>query len=249
MMFKDPSLKHWLLILGFSLFCIGFVAGSEPTPPWSHSTLSDQDRQIIEALIFGTGPFGAGSCPAYQRWAGFPRGSHVEIVLATNVAEDNRHQIQTTLNQVTQATLGSISVSLHMTEEPEPSTQDFHIVSMTHNDPTRFGCLTKVGCTHHEWKMPGILKAGRAIQPESQTPQAYAHDVVGHGILGMCHILAKPIGGAGHSLMSGGPGVYSGQNSGKLTELDIQALQVVYASNLSPGATRQDFIQAGLINP
>ena len=120
---------------------------------------------------------------------------------------------------------------------------------MTHDDPTKFGCMTKVGCTHHEWKEPGVLKASRAVQPKNQTPQAYAHDVVGHGILGMCHIRAQAIGGAGQSLMSGGPGVYSGQSSGLLTELDIHVLRMVYASQLSPGATRQDFIRTGLINP
>ena len=231
------------------IFLAGLIAASYSNILWAHSPLDDDDRKVIEALIFGTGPLGAGACPAYQRWAGFPRGSHIEIVLATNVAKDKRDQIQSTLNQVSHATQGAITVSLNLAEEAEPSIQNYKVVSMTHDDPTRFGCVSKVGCTHHEWNNPGVLKGSRAVQPEEQTPQAYAHDVIGHGILGMCHIQAQSIGGPEHSLMSGGPGIYSGQNSGRLTELDIHALQAVYASHLSPGATRQDFIQAGLINP
>ena len=77
----------------------------------------------------------------------------------------------------------------------------------------------------------------------------FLHDVIGHGLLGLCHIQAAGIGGADHSLMSGGAGVYSGQISGGLTELDLAAIQAVYASDLSPGATREEFRQAGLINP
>ncbi len=231
------------------IFLAGLIAASYSNILWAHSPLDDDDRKVIEALIFGTGPLGAGACPAYQRWAGFPRGSHIEIVLASNVAKDKRDQIQSTLNQVVHATQGAITVSLNLAEEAEPSIQNYKVVSMTHNDPTRFGCVSKVGCTHHEWKNPGVLKGSRAVQPEEQTPQAYAHDVIGHGILGMCHIQAQSIGGPEHSLMSGGPGIYSGQNSGRLTELDIHVLQTVYASHLSPGATRQDFIRAELINP
>ena len=163
--------------------------------------------------------------------------------------KDKLDQIRVALDQVSEATLGVITVSLQFTDELEPVPESFQVTSMTHPAPTLFVCESDVGCTIHQWQKPGILKSSRAVQPENQTPQAYAHDVIGHGILGMCHIQAEGIGGPENSLMSGGKNVYSGQISGRLTELDIAALQTVYSSNLSPGATRIDFLKAGLINP
>lgn len=226
----------------------GFFFISQDSMLWAE-TIDDREREVIEALFFGTGPLGAGACPAYQRWAGFPRGSHIKVMVSTTVSEDKRDQIRKALDQVSEATRGAISVSFSLTDEPEPEAEAFHVVSMTHANPTLFGCVSGVGCTIHDWQKPGIFKSSRAIQPEGQTPQAYAHDVVGHGILGMCHIQAEGIGGADQSLMSGGEGVYSGQISGQLTQLDLAALQAVYASSLSPGATRNDFIRAALIDP
>jgi len=233
----------------FSLLIAAFMVVSVPTIIWAQPSIKNQDRDVIEALFFGTGPLGAGACPAHQRWAGFPRGSEINIMVSTTVSNDKRMQIRSTLEQIPQATNGTITATLHITQEPEPSTDNLQVISMTHSNPTLFGCVSNVGCTHHEWQTPGVLKSSRAVQPASQTPQAYAHDVIGHGILGMCHIKAEGIGGPQHSLMSGGAGVYSDQNSGRLTKLDTKALQAVYSSNLSPGATRQDFIEAGLINP
>ena len=238
------------LALGKTLLLLtSFIVVSVSTTIWAQSTIDDQDREVIEALVFGTGSLGEGACPAHQRWAGFPRGSDINIIISATVSHDKRNQIRSTLKQISRATSGAISVSLHITEELEPSTDGLQVISMTHPDPTLFGCVSNVGCTHHEWEKPGVLKSSRAVQPEYQTPQAYAHDVIGHGTLGMCHIKAEGIGGPQNSLMSGGLGVYSGQNSGRLTELDIEALQAVYSSSLSPGATRKDFIQVGLINP
>jgi hypothetical protein len=66
--------------------------------------------------------------------------------------------------------------------------------------------------------------------------------------MGMCHVDGNLIGGPGLSLMSGGPNVFSGQIALSLTPLDIAAAQAVYASGLNPGAKRDDFLRAGLIN-
>ena len=91
--------------------------------------------------------------------------------------------------------------------------------------------------------------SSRALLPPSQSVNAYVHDAIGHGILGMCHIDGALIGGPSGSLMSGGPGVSSGQIASRLTALDIQAIQAVYASSLSPGAGRAEFVATGLIDP
>ncbi|GJL56882.1 MAG: hypothetical protein NPIRA02_40140 [Nitrospirales bacterium] len=243
-----PHATYSILRTIMALFIACGIVAFGITAILAQSAISDYNRDVIEALIFGSGPLGAEACPAHERWAGFPRGSTINVIVSTTVSNDKRHQIRSTLRQISHATHGAITVSLHITQEPEPPTGDFRVISMTHPIPTRFGCTSNVGCTHHEWQTPGVLKSSRAVQPEGQTRQAYAHDVIGHGILGMCHIQAKGIGGPHNSLMSGGLGVYSGQNSGRLTALDIAALQAVYASSLSPGATLNDFIEAGLIS-
>jgi hypothetical protein len=66
--------------------------------------------------------------------------------------------------------------------------------------------------------------------------------------MGMCHVDGNLIGGAGLSIMSGGPNVFSGQIALQLTAIDIAAAQAVYGSGLNPGATKDDFIRLGLIN-
>jgi hypothetical protein len=72
---------------------------------------------------------------------------------------------------------------------------------------------------------------------------AYVHDVVGHGILGFCHIDGNRIGGPENSLMSGGPGVFSGAIAARLTALDMAAATAAYGSALSPGAARDEFMR------
>jgi hypothetical protein len=59
--------------------------------------------------------------------------------------------------------------------------------------------------------------------------------------MGMCHIDGTLIGGAGNSLMSGGPGVFSNDIAIRLTTLDIQAAKTVYSWPLDPGAFRDEF--------
>ena len=86
------------------------------------------------------------------------------------------------------------------------------------------------------------------MQPPTQTPNGFAHDIIGHGVMGMCHVDGNLIGGAGLSLMSGGPNVFSGQIALQLTPFDIAAAQAVYGSGLNPGATKADFLRLGLIN-
>ena len=74
------------------------------------------------------------------------------------------------------------------------------------------------------------------------------HDAVGHGILGLCHIDARQIGGPENSLMSAGPGVAAGEGAPGLTGLDLDAIRLVYSSSVNPGATRSAFLAARLVN-
>lgn len=212
-----------------------------------------QDIQLvdtIEALCLGTGELaptdGIQVCPFNGFWSSFPRGTTVRVIISTTVSEDKREAIISALGQVPGATRGEIQVTFEITDDPNPIPGMNEVTSTTHPDPVSQGCFFDVGCTIHEFIEPGVLFSSRAVQPPDQTVNAYVHDVVGHGVLGLCHIDGDLIGGAQNSLMSGGPGVFSGDTADELTMLDIDVLHTVYDSMAEPGDTDVDFIDAVL---
>jgi hypothetical protein len=217
------------------------------------SALSSFQRDYIEAIFLGSGPLsptdGNYACPTLRgTWTGFPRGTVVRVRVSTTDSADKRQAIQQAAAQVATATGGVIQTTFELTDDPDPIPGTNEATSTSHPNPSSQGCGSDNGCTIHDFAALGVLRSSRAVQPSSQTPNAYAHDIVGHGIMGMCHVDGNLIGGAGLSLMSGGPNVFSGQIAIQLSPYDLAAAQSVYRSGLSPGASRDDFIRAGLIN-
>lgn len=240
---------YTLIFLGLVLAACdsGNGSGTDTPPPPQPPALSQQD--ITEALFLGSGPLSAGACPHIGVWSGFPRFSTVTVTVSTAVSEDKREAIRTALDLVMVATNGDIQTNFRLTTDPNPIPAVREVTSTTHPSPSSQGCASDVGCTIPTFSDTGVLASSRAVQPESQTVQAYVHDVVGHGVLGLCHIDGNLIGGPERSLMSGGPGVLSGQLASELTTLDIEASMMVYASMLQMGASRDDFVREGLVNP
>ena len=201
----------------------------------------------IEAFFMGSGLLtpsdGFPACPFINFWSGFPRGTAVTVRFSSTVSENVRQAIQQALEQVPQATNGAISAAIELTDDPNPIPKLNEVTLTFHPDPISQGCPFARGCIIHSFANPGVFLSSRAVQPANLPVNAYVHDVVGHGIMGMCHIDGNLIGGAQKSLMSGGPGVFSGDIAIQLTMLDIGASRVVYSSPLSPGATRDDFNQ------
>ena len=76
---------------------------------------------------------------------------------------------------------------------------------------------------------------------------AAAHDAIGHGVLGLCHVDGNLIGGSRLSLMSFGVGVFSNNLPSLLTAFDLAAIQPVFRSGLLPGSTLFDFTRVGLV--
>jgi hypothetical protein len=215
--------------------------------------LSSFQRDYIEAIFLGSGPLspsdGAYACPTYAgTWTGFPRGTVVKVRVSTTVSAEKRNAIQQAVLQVADATSGAIQTSFELTDEPNPIPATNEATSTTHPSPGTQGCVNDNGCTIPSFITNGVLRSSRAVQPANQTPNAYAHDIVGHGLMGMCHVDGRLIGGPGLSLMSGGPGVFSNQIALQLTPYDIMAAHSVYRSGLNPGAGRAAFLNAGLIN-
>ncbi|MBI3454871.1 MAG: hypothetical protein HY002_03655 [Candidatus Rokubacteria bacterium] len=207
---------------------------------------------LVDALFLGSGPLiprdGTRVCPLTRVWSGFLRGTTVRVRVSTTVDAEIRDAIRRAVLQVSSATNGVIRASFELTDDPNPLPGPNEVTATVHPDPRREGCPSEKGCIQQEFLTRGVLGSGRALEPPGQTPNGYVRDVVGRGILGMCRIDGRLIGGAGSSLMSAGPGVASGDTAPGLTHLDVSATRFVYASPLSPGATRTDFLRAGLVN-
>lgn len=232
------------LILPLAAFAGAAVAGDA-------AAQSPDRADIVEALFMGSGPVmptdGAAACPYRRFWNGFPRGTDVTIVVSTVVPAAVTDALRAAIRQVHNATDGAIQATLTLTAARNPMPEVNQVTFTLHPDPVSQG-YPRRGCTMHDFARPGVFRAGRVVQLPGVPVNAYVHDVIGHGVMGMCHIDGNLIGGAANSLMSGGPGVFSGQIAVRLTPLDLTAARAVYRSPLSPGATRRDFVRSGLIN-
>jgi hypothetical protein len=212
------------------------------------AAIAQQDvstADAIQALYFGAGPLtptdGFAACPYRPFWSGFPRGTAVTVRISTTVSDDVVEAIQEAVEQVPEATNGAIEAAIERTDDPDPIPGRNEVTLTFHPDPVSQGCPYKRGCIMHKFVRPGVFRSGRAVQPAGMPVNAYVHDVVGHGIMGMCHIDGNLISGPEKSLMSGGPGVFSGQIAIGLTPLDMAASRSMYGSRLGPGATRRAF--------
>lgn len=218
------------------------------TPP--AAPLTEFQRDYIEALFFGTGAFAPANgftCVRRNGWLGFPRGTTVAVIVSTVVTADKQHAIRDAAAQVQHATAGAISATFALTDDPNPVPAAQQVTSTTMDDPGTLGCRPGRGCTMFSMAAPAILRSSRAVQLLAVPPNNYSHDVIGHGVLGLCHIDGTAIGGFDRSLMSDGRGRPGDLINIKLTDLDLAALRAVYGSALHPGASPDDFRRAGLI--
>ena len=233
-------------------------SGTDPEP-------GDTDefvKNYIEALFLGTGPLipqdNFTACVTNRgQWAGFPRGTAVRVVASSTLdlgsdGVDTKQLIEAALATVTEATLGEIQISFTITNDPDPMPGLNEATGTDHPSPQDTGCAFDRGCVHIQFTEAGsgIMISSRATLRESIQPaDAFVHDIIGHGVMGMCHIDQELIGGNDKSLMAGRPGAFTGFIPDQLSALDIAAARAVYGSSLNPGATREEFVEAGLINP
>lgn len=224
--------------------------------------LDDYMKNYIEALFLGTGPFtpsdGAAACVTFPgRWAAYPRGTTVTIVASTTLDEgsdgvDTVALLRAAAVDVEVATLGAVRAVLTTTTDADPIPLANQATVTDHPDPISTGCAFDRGCVHSEFSDGDftVIESNRIVLRESIQPaDAYVHDTIGHGLMGMCHIDQAAIGGTSLSLMSGGPGAFTGDIADGLSPLDVAASRAVYATSLEPGARREDFVALELILP
>jgi hypothetical protein len=243
-----------VLVVPFVL--LAFLAGCGRPAAGPAPTLTAFQRDYIEALFLGTGRLTASDgnhgCSTTGVMRGFPRGTLVSVLVSQTVSAAQLAAIVRVADQVREATGGALRTSVTRVDDPDPRPRPGEVTSTARTDAASQGCASDNGCTIHVFASPGVLQSSRAVQPPDQTAAAFAHDVIGHGVLGLCHPDGTLIGGPSTSLMSAGPDVFSGGPRGiadHLTTLDLLATRTVYESGLGAGARRADFLRAGVINP
>jgi hypothetical protein len=215
--------------------------------------LTAHERDYLEALVLGSGPLspsdGRSFCVYPQHWTGFPRGTHVRLTMSLTLPVTVRAALQAELSRLPEITSGGIFVTAETTSEPNPQPAVNQVTVTALAAPTSHGCGSDDGCTFPTFMSLGVLTSSRVVLPPSQTLNAFVHDVVGHGLLGLCHVDGHAIGGPDRSLMSGGPAVFADQIAATLTAQDIAAIRRTYSTPLQPGAYKTAFLDLGIINP
>ena len=209
-------------------------------------------QETVDALFLGMGPLiprdGMSECPIQGTWVGFPRGAVVRVRVSTQVPIEARDAVEIAAGQVRQATNGAVSATLALTDDANPLPGLNEVTVRVHPRPRLEGCASDAGCVQYDFAGRGVLRSARIVEPSGQAPNRYAQNSVGRGVLGLCQVDARLIGGPGNSLMSGGSGTQPGDTAVSLTALDLLATRAVYSSPLSPGASRSDFLRAKLVN-
>jgi hypothetical protein len=213
-------------------------------------------RDYIEALFLGTGPLsptdGNHGCSATSVVRGAPAGTTVDVIAsAATLSSSELSAIRATTAQTSYATAGTLGARYSETQDSDPvPTRDQMTVTIYPN-ATSQGCPSNAGCALHHWlsgASAGLYFSSRALLSDGHPARATSHEI-GHGVIGLCHVDGTRIGGARFSLMSAGPGIYSGDIAPRLSDYDLAASRAVYQAGIKPG-DRRDRLQAlGLIKP
>ena len=208
--------------------------------------------EVIDALFLGTGPLiprdGATECPLQGFWSGYPRGTTVTLRVSSRVPPGVQAALSGAIDALGVATGGALGGSVVVVPDldPQPGVNEVTVTEIPR--PRAAGCPSDAGCVQYNFAGRGLLMGARVIGAPGMSAAAYNHYAVGRGMLGLCRIDARQIGGAEASLMSGGPGVPPGAGAAGLTGLDLEAIRTVYASSVNPGASRSAFLAARLVN-
>ncbi|HEY7141486.1 MAG TPA: hypothetical protein VIE44_15385 [Methylomirabilota bacterium] len=206
----------------------------------------------MDALFLGSGPLiprdGATECPFQGFWSGYPRGTVVRMRVSSRVPPAVQAGLAAAVGPLDGATGGALSVAVDVTPDPDPPPGVNEVTVTEVPNPRAVGCGSDAGCVQYRFAGRGLLMGARVVGARGRSVSAYVHDAVGHGVLGLCHIDARLIGGPENSLMSAGPGSSPGSGASSLTGLDLEAISAVYGSGVNPGASRSTFLAARLVN-
>ena len=256
------EMSGWARRLGVGVAAVGLLAGcGSGQSPTEAARLAESRRaeaeavrtpDVVDALFLGSGPLiprdGVTQCPLQGFWSGYPRGTIVRMRVSSRVPSAAQVGLAGAVGPLAAVTAGMLSVALDVTPEldPQPGVNEVTVTEMAL--PRAAGCPSDAGCVQYRFAGRGLLMGARVVAPLGRSVAGYVQDAVGHGVLGLCRIDARLIGGAENSLMSGGAGVIPGSGASTLTGLDLEAIRTVYASGVNPGAARSAFLAARLVN-
>lgn len=206
----------------------------------------------VDALFVGSGSLiprdGSSDCPLQGFWSGYPRGTAVRMLLSRFVPGPAQAGLARAVESLAGVTGGALTVIIEATPEfdPQPGVNEVTVAEVAL--PRAAGCPSDAGCVQYRFAGRGLLMGARVVVPRGGSVGTYVRYGVGRGVLGLCHIDARLIGGAENSLMSAGAGVFPGSAAPNLTGPDLEAIRTVYASAVNPGAPRSAFLAARLVN-
>lgn len=244
----------WLLVAACLLGCDAQDVVTAPAAERLRAGAAESidPGDATDALFMGSGPLiprdGNAACPLTRVWTGFPRGTTVRLRVASGAPPGAQAALRAAVDQVAAATGGVVRAVFEAVDADDIQPGANEVTVSIGLRPRDAGCASDRGCIVQVFRAPGVLLSGRVVAAPDQAAPEYVRLAVGRGILGMCQIDAKLIGGAGNSLMSAGIGVKPGAGASALTGLDLGATTAVYGSSLQPGASRKDFLQAGLVH-
>jgi hypothetical protein len=205
---------------------------------------------VVDALFLGSGFLiprdGSSDCPLQGFWSGYPRGTTVKM--RVRVPGPAQAGLAGAVESLAGVTGGALTVIIEATTEfdPQPGVNEVTVAEVAR--PRAAGCPSDAGCVQYRFAGRGLLMGARVVAPRGGSVGTYVYYGVGRGVLGLCHIDARLIGGAENSLMSAGAGVSPGSGAPTLTGPDLEAIRTVYASGVNPGAARSAFLAARLVN-
>jgi hypothetical protein len=210
-------------------------------------------RQVIEALVFGTGPLAvAGNAAGPQlpdTMEGWPPGTVFQVKIGQSLFSGFAALVEQTAAQIGPATRGAVqAIVAGRFPDPQPDPARGEVtVGMLAPDAILTQCLCQscVGCAW-TWLVGPTITRSRILLSDSAQPSAAAHEL-GHAI-GLAHIIVpsgmRPAFAMGFTT----DGRYAAR--GQTETLDpatVRVLETLYGAGLTAGATRRQFEAAGFV--
>lgn len=235
--------------------CGGRAPTASPTPTLPDRPQPFNRAAFIEALFFGTGPLAdysnRGCATQDERMVGWPDGSVVNITMPPTLSAEERAGVIGPASQTREATGGAVTTTIELASDsnpPQPTGEIF--VYKVSPDQVHVLCGSpKADLCAPIVQSFGIIRSARIIGAEVAGGDGggYSHEL-GHALFGLCHlnpasaVFQNPYGQSPSSMMGAGNG------GRRLTDDDMRAIKAVYAAGLRAGASRTEFINAGLID-
>jgi hypothetical protein len=217
------------------------VGTSEPSNEVTLAVISFKD--YVEALFLGSGPLADtanhGCSAGPGRLAAWPPGSRVTVTLGASLNERQKASTTSAAQQASEATFGQVIATVRESASSVPSPGPSEIVA--HQEDVPCGIAAAAGCASPSFSQPGVFSSASIRATPSANPMAHE---LGHVLYGFCHLRLGP----GPQLLWTSV-MGSGNNTGLLSERDLAAVKAVFSAGLRGGATRSEFVAAGLVKP